>query len=223
MGPLKYQRCLPYVIGSDGNYMYRILLVGLISAFFTLCSLPLVANATVTVIYVDPVSIALDVGESFSVNVSIVDVHDLVGWQFELYYNNTILNGTGVTEGSFLKSGGTTFGFANFADKYNATHGRLFASYALVGTGVNGVNGDGVLAIANFTTQVQGGPFVLKLCDTKLSDSNAKPISHQTADATVTVIPEFPSMIIIVLYAVATLLVMILKKFRAYVDDETGG
>lgn len=203
--------------------MNRILLVALISTLFTLCHLPSVTNATATVIYIDPISVTLDVGKSFSANVSIVDVYDLVGWQFELYYNNTILNGTEVTEGDFLKSGGFTFGLANFTDKYNATHGRLLASYVLVGTGVSGVNGDGVLAIVNFTTQVQGGPCDLKLCNTKLLDSNHELISHQTGDGTVTVIPEFQSMITIVLYAVAALLVIILKKFRAYADDENGG
>jgi len=195
--------------------MYRILLVALMSAFFTF-SLPLVANATVTMIYVDPISITSEVGESFSVNVSVVDVHDLYGWGFELYYNNTVLNGTGVAEGSFLKSGGTTFSLMNFTDKYNATHGRLLASCFIVGD-VSGVNGDGVLAIVDFTTEVQGGPCVLKLCDTKLSDSNADPISHQTRDGTVTVIPEFSSFLLLPLFMVATLLAIIVLRKKFYV------
>jgi hypothetical protein len=200
-----------------------ILLAVLIFAFFTLRGFPLATNATVTEIYVDPPSISLDIGEPFSINVRIVDVSDLCGWQFKLYYNNTILNGTAVTEGSFLKTGGSTFMIVNFTDNFNATYGRLLASCVLTGMNVSGVSGDGVLATVSFTTKVQVGPSVLKLSETKLSDSNSDPISHQAVDGTVTVIPEFPSMITIVLFSIATLLVVIFKKFQVHANDRPGG
>lgn len=194
------------------NMHKKILLTFLVSAFFTLCNFPRVTNATATEIYVDPSSITPEVGEPFSVNVSIVGVSDLYGWDFKLYYNSTILNGTAISEGGFLKSGGSTFMIVNFTDKYNVTHGRLSAGCLLTEIGANGVDGDGVLATVNFTTKVEGGPSVLKLSGTKLSDSKANPISHQAADGTVMVIPEFPSVIALVLFTIATFLVVIFKK-----------
>jgi len=185
-----------------------ILLVEFLLALLTLSIPSLTTNADLTLIRVDPSqTIVPEVGQSFSVNVSVVGVSRLAGWSFELYYSNAILNGTEVVEGGFLKSGGNTFMIINFTNNYNDTHGRLLASCVLTGVGVKGVDGNGVLATVKFKTRIDGGPSILKLSNTKLSDPNASPITHGTVDGMITVVPEFSLAVIVIFLAIASFLV----------------
>ncbi|RLI44399.1 hypothetical protein DRO69_07475, partial [Candidatus Bathyarchaeota archaeon] len=105
----------------------------------TLCSFLLVSflliycpplAAEETTLFIDPqYTSGLNIGEIFQINVTIANVIDLYGWQFQLTYRNDALNATSVTEGPFLKKDGasTFFWRVEFTDNYNETHGLIYA------------------------------------------------------------------------------------------------
>jgi hypothetical protein len=139
-----------------------------------------------TTIYVEPqLTIIRRLEDNFSVNINVANVTDLCGWDFRLYYSNLVLNGTSITEGSFLKTGGNTYFYvANFTDTYNATHGLIRAVCTLFEP--TGVNGGGDLAKISFKTKGTGETS-LKLADTIIVDSAFPPnkIPHATNDGLV--------------------------------------
>lgn len=69
-----------------------------------------VASAQVPAeIYVDPPSSNVPVSTQFTATIKIVDVAELYGWQLKLIFKPALLEIKSASEGSFLKSGGTTF------------------------------------------------------------------------------------------------------------------
>jgi hypothetical protein len=154
-----------------------------------------------------------NVGLNFTVNVTVENVEDLYGWELKLHYPNNVLNGTSATEGSFLETGGipTAFLVADFIDSYNATYGLLSVLCLRTGN-VSGVSGNGTLVTITFTSRSTDGMEVLHLADVKLSDSNLTVISSITADGEVTVIPEFPAALILLLLIASTIAAITLRK-----------
>jgi len=146
------------------------------------------SSTATTTVYVDPsVTTVLYTGTTFSVNISISDVTDLTAWDFKLFYDATILNGTALTEGSFLKNSGNTFFWpVNFTDTYNATYGLARATCTFMAPGP-GVNGSGVLATITFNTKALGTA-LLHLTDTDPINSSAQSIPHVSIDGTVKVV-----------------------------------
>lgn len=143
---------------------------------------------------------------------SIADVSNLYGYEFELYYSSAIMKGTQIVEGSFLKNSGQTFfQVVNFTDHYNSTHGFVWIVSILIGS-VPGVGGSGVLATISFRCLAVGDSVPLHLADTKLIDSSAFQISHQDFDGTVTVIPEFTLTFAFLFLVVASLFGIRAKK-----------
>jgi len=146
-----------------------------------------VAQSTTT-LYVDPELSTALLNSTFSINISIANVSDLCGFEFKLFYQNSILNATGYEEGPFLKSGGSTSFYAPaFTDNYNETHGLVGMICTLNDFINGGVNGSGVLASVTFKA-ILGGNSSLALRDTKLRDRNIQPIDHTTTDGNVHVI-----------------------------------
>jgi hypothetical protein len=146
-------------------------------------------TATTTTVYVNPQLTTTQIGETFSINISITQVTNLTAWEIKLYYLNTILNGTKATEGPFLKTAGSTFFWVlSLTDNYNATHGLIHLTCTLTGTGP-GATGDGTLATITFKAK-NGGNTPLTLTSTKLLDAQDPPqqIPHTTTDGTVQVI-----------------------------------
>jgi hypothetical protein len=67
------------------------------------------AHASATpILNIEPPSQVVHPGPSFSLDVLISNVADLYAFQFDLGFDPLILSATGVTEGPFLPSGGTT-------------------------------------------------------------------------------------------------------------------
>jgi hypothetical protein len=168
----------------------------------------------VTVRVVPQSLIVPDVGLTFSVNITIENVENLYGYQFKLYYPNNILNGTSVTEGPFLRTGGapTLFSVAKFTDNFNATHGLADVFCLITDRNAPGVNGSGRLATITFKSMSTNGPRTLHLDEIGLSDPTPAAISFTAADGQVTVVPEFPATSILLVFAVSTLLVITLRK-----------
>jgi hypothetical protein len=159
-----------------------------VSVLFLIAVLPLSADSdAVATLRIDPAVSMTSVRSTFSVNLTIADVTDLAGWEFKLYYLSTILNGTEIMEGPFLKqSGSTFFEIINFTDDYNSTHGLAWVTSALLGT-ARGVDGTGVLATVTFKSKELGNS-ALTLADTSLTDS--QPIPHTATGGTVYVLPH---------------------------------
>jgi len=169
-----------------------------------------------TLVFVDPSSQTVDaVGDSFIVNVSIADVSNLYGYELKLYYNSTLVNGTSVAEGSFLRGDGSTFwNVVNFTDHYNSTEGVLFF-FDLLTMNVSGVTGGGVLASITFKSVALGNCLV-HLEGVKLSDPDSSEISHTDLDGTFTVIPELtPIALFSVLIIVSLFGILLGKRVRA--------
>jgi hypothetical protein len=191
------------------------LILGVSLLFVFAVMTPTRANVQQTVVYVSPAVYTVpSVGSTFSVNISIQSVTNLYGWEFKLYYPNSILNGTAVTEGPFLKAGGisTFFLVADFTDGYNATQGRVSVMCIRINPDAPGVDGDGVLATITFNTTSSAGPESLHLADVNLSDPNATKIPYVKIDGEVTVVPEFSTILILPLIMIITLTTIILRK-----------
>jgi len=139
------------------------------------------SNSATATVYVYPSSSTVVVGQTFSVDIRISAVSDLYGWEFKLGWNPDLLNVVDVTEGPFLKQGGSTF----FTKKVNNTLGYILVDCTLLGD-VPGVNGEGTLAIVKFYAEKEGTS-VLDLYDTKLVNSLEQPITHTANDGSVTV------------------------------------
>jgi hypothetical protein len=154
---------------------------------------PMEAKAEFPQVFVYPFSQTVDTLRTvFTANVSISDVFNLYAYEFKLYYNSTVLNGTSVAEGPFLEENGQTpfFYVVAFTDHYNSTYGVVWVDSTLEGN-VLGINGNGVLATIEFSATNPGNSIPLSLRDVKLSDPNSNPIPYVSFDGTVTVLPEF--------------------------------
>jgi len=137
-------------------------------------------SATTTV-YVSPPSSSVLLGQTFFIEIKITDVNDLYGWEFKLKWDPGLLDVVNVTEGPFLKQGGSTF----FAKQMNNTAGYILVDCTLLGD-VPGVNGDGTLASVRFYAEKEGTS-VLDLYDTILVSSLEQPITHTANDGSVTI------------------------------------
>ncbi len=118
--------------------------------------------------------------KNFTVDIEILDVVDIYAWEFKLYYRNDILNATGVAEGSFLNSSGSTIFTVNqLTDTFNSTHGLVWVNCTLVAPPP--VSGSGTLATISFHVEALGDT-ILDLTDTTLKDQSDTPIPHNVVD-----------------------------------------
>ncbi|MCD6240861.1 hypothetical protein J7K27_04980 [Candidatus Bathyarchaeota archaeon] len=130
----------------------------------------------VAVIFIYPETSEGNVGENFIIEVKVSDVTDLYGYEFHLRWNSTLLDCVEVSEGPFLKSGGSTF----FTYKINSTEGCMVVDCTLLGD-VQGVSGNGTLTTIKFYIKTTG-ECLLDLYDTILLDSAEHAIEHSATD-----------------------------------------
>jgi hypothetical protein len=138
---------------------------------------------------VAPGSEIVGLGNTVSVPVNISSVSNLYDWEFDLSFDPTVLQLTGVSEGPFLSSGGgTTFFFPGFT---NNTAGKVtFVADTLIGP-VPGVTGGGVLADLQFQA-ISLGSSALTLSNVILQDSAGNDIPFTTALGSVSVVSAVP-------------------------------
>lgn len=174
------------------------------------------ANAESTSVFLDPPSQTISaIGDSFTVNVSIADVNNLYGYEFQLYYSSAVMNGTPPpVEGPFLNQSGSQsfFSTTSFTDNYNSTFGIVWIDCTLEYPTMTGVSGSGVLATIKFKSLALGNSVTLYLADVKLSDPNANSIPCQVSDGTVTMVPEFTSLFAISALIIVSLFVVLVVK-----------
>ena len=133
-------------------------------------------NQNVAAIFIYPKTSEGNVGENFIIEVKVSDVIDLYGYEFHLRWNPTLLDCVEVSEGPFLKSGGSTF----FTYKINSTEGCMVVDCTLLGD-IQGVDGSGTLTTIKFYIK-RTGECLLDLYDTILLNSAEQPIEHSTTD-----------------------------------------
>jgi general secretion pathway protein D len=135
-----------------------------------------IAQSTTTAVSAFPQLISANLGQSFSVDVTVSDVVDLYAWEIELSWEPSLLGAISVVEGTFLKSGGDTFFIYSWSD----TQGHILVDCTLIGQ-IVGVNGSGVLATVTFLV-LGVGETPLDLHDEVLLDHNEVQIACQVSD-----------------------------------------
>ena len=112
--------------------------------------------------------------ENLTINVNVLNATDLYGSEFTLGYNTALLDAINASEGDFLKS----FGYTNFTQNINETVGVVWVNVTLLGPTAGAV-GNGTLATVTFNVTAIG-ECVLDLYNTRLVDSKATTIGHDT-------------------------------------------
>ena len=148
-----------------------------------------VRAADITRVYLDPPMLYAEVGSTFSIDVVVRDVANLWGWEFKLFWDNTILN---ATEDAVHLPSGHNWEYPNhymlgpgIEQDYNETHGRYFRGLAalLPGEEPHPIPFDGTIALVTLTFNVKAeASCTLDLQDAKLMDPSALTISHTTED-----------------------------------------
>lgn len=180
-------------------------------------------SAQETIVYIDPPSrLIQQVGETFSINISISDVTNLFGYDFILWYNTSLLDCLSVEwpANHFLTptlEPTNIFKVKTIEDNFNETTGAVRVVTTLT-DGEPPKNGSGVLVKITFNSTAQNGPSPLRLYwpgfvyPVKLSDPNGNPIPCSATDGEVTVIPEFHPLFTIFLLVITTLTIILSKK-----------
>ena len=96
---------------------------------------------------------SIHAGDKFTFDVLVENVHDLAGWQFDIGFDSSRLETTGITEGDFLKSdGGSTFFQSG---QTNTAPGKITGLIAgRISEG--GVSGSGSLLKVEFKAKSEG-------------------------------------------------------------------
>lgn len=97
-------------------------------------------------------SATVNVGDTFTINLTVTDAVDLTAWQFDLGYNPLHVQANGVTEGPFLSSAGTTFFTPGVIDNTTGLISLVSASFV----DLTPPGGSGILASIEFTALSAG-------------------------------------------------------------------
>lgn len=149
-------------------------------------------------------------GESFLVNITVANItgsgaDGLWAAEFKLWYDPALINATEVTRGPIW--GPNPFVAVNDL----TVPGRVWWGVTLIME--PSFTGSGTVATINFTALAMDTT-LLYLNETILGDHHipSQPIAHTTEDASVTVVPEFPTAIILPLLVVASLVAALMGK-----------
>ena len=178
------------------NRLKGLAIAFLITMLFLTASSILITYGQTTTVFLDvPDTVTLG---TITVRVNITDVVRLYGWEFKLYYNNTLLTFQSYTvAGHFLEQGGTTFQIDKSNNNYNSTHGLVWLADTLLGA-PSGVSGSGPLVTLTFNATGKGKAYLIfeDLLPTmdgkniKLGDKSANPIQNIAYDKIVTIKAE---------------------------------
>ena len=125
----------------------------------------------------------IHIGDTFTVDLNVENVHNLGGWQFDIAYDSTVLEAVEVKEGDFLKTGGgaTFFQRGSIDNRLGKIKGLSTARL-----GEDGVSLRGTLLSVTFTAK-SAGQTQLKLDNLQLASIIGKPITTESHDGVITV------------------------------------
>ena len=146
-------------------------------------------------------------GNTFKVNITLVNVNAMWGWSCVINWNSAIVNCTNVELGPFNPNGA----FANYVID-NA--GGKIAKLAVGTTATDTETGSGVAGILTFKTKGLGS------VNLNVSGANYKDYPGMVkydlpvTQAPIDVVPEFPTLLIIPLFLITTVAIAIMTKKR---------
>lgn len=128
------------------------------------------AAASGGTVSIQPATVPVNPGQTFSVNVTISNVTDLFAYQFDIGFNPTVLAANSIVEGPLLGTGGATLFIPGTIDNAGGT--ITSTADSLFGA-IKGVSGSGVLATVSFRALAGGtsaiNPFNAIFLDSTLS------------------------------------------------------
>jgi hypothetical protein len=161
--------------------------MALMASLFSTMMMPAIAvNTTVNV---NPSSVTVYRADVFAVNVTVSNASDLCGWEFKLWWNNTLLNCTQVEIRAPSIWINYTFDVGiGLQNAFNSTHGRFWKAQAAL---LPAPSFNGSMTLVTFTFKALNlGTGTMDLEDAMLADSKAHSISKLVSDGTVTVLPS---------------------------------
>ena len=163
-----------------------------------------------SMISVLPFTPTLTVGQTLSVDVNVAGLSDLYAFQFDFFFDPTVLSAVSITEGSLFSSLGVSFDSGTIDNTAGAI---TFIADSLSGSGP-GLSADGTLA--RFVFQgIGSGTSNLALSNAILLDSNFSDITASARNASVNVtassVPE-PRTFVLVLPFVLAIMALGLRR-----------
>jgi hypothetical protein len=157
--------------------------------FFSLFFFILLAGTAHALVRIEPPFRDLSIFSTmtFTVDVDISGVNNVYGFQFDLTYNDSILEIVSVSEGTFLNRSGQDRTYCVAPD---LSVPGLVNNFACSRVGAGEVNGSGVLANVTFRLKsLTTFPLSsnLSLSEVKISDKNAQPLNNTSENGRVTV------------------------------------
>jgi rhodanese-related sulfurtransferase len=129
------------------------------------------ATAEETIVSVSPSTVEATHGDTFSIEIETDPAGaEIYGAQFDLYFDNNLLNATAQSQGTFLSQDGATT--TVITNTVNSSIGKIEYGEAIMGA-EHGVTEPGVLASITFDVVGTAGTCELKLSNVILSDLEA--------------------------------------------------
>ena len=122
-------------------------------------------------------------GDTFILDISVEDVFDLAGWQFDITFDPAVLEAVEVSEGNFLKTGGGTAFFQK--GTIDNTTGKI-TKLSSARLSDDGVSGTGTLLSVTFTAKT-GGETQLALSNFQLGSTTGEIINAGPHEVIITI------------------------------------
>jgi len=183
-----------FEFSGKGKVRFWILLVLLlvnILSLTTLMSKPSTAQERTKLSVYPSQTTAVEVSQEFTVNITVTDVIDLLGYEFKLRYDKNVLNATDLAphNGTDSEPGFFFPDYKIWKLQINQTGGYIFIGIARPLGTTEGLDGSGTLVTIRFNVTAYSES-LLDLYDTKLGDRGGHPISHEVIDGYFTNIPN---------------------------------
>jgi len=152
-----------------------------------------------------------EIGETFTINITLNDVNNLWSWKVRVDWNPEILNLTEIAEGPFLNNTDDTLFL--WANNWTAIEEGYIPEISCTLQSSVSVNGSGVLATITFKS-LSPGTSNITLTETVLKEPETghPEIPHDVNNGEVTVIPEFQPWMILPFVLTATAVIILMKK-----------
>ena len=122
-------------------------------------------------------------GDTFTLDLNVENIHNLGGWQFDIAFDHTVLEAVEVNEGNFLKTqGGATF----FQRGTIQNRSGKIAGLSSARLSEDGVSGTGALLSATFIAK-SAGQTRFRLDNFQLASITGKPITAESHEVVITV------------------------------------
>ena len=144
-----------------------------------------ITNGGGTVVRIDPMTQVVNLGQTFTVNISVDPTVPIAGAQFDLSFNPSLATVNSVTEGNLLKQGGANTYFS--PGTIDNTAGTITGVAGAITTPGQMVSSSGVFARIQMTAKSLNGTSALDLSNVIVGDINGTPVIITVNDGSVTV------------------------------------